>query len=216
MITRQYLYLSIWSLRNLCQSTNGFLVGLTVWLYGFLWQQVTVFILDFCVFKNGRRRSKKNIENADVYVWMCLKRKLFYGIVQSAERLSCLTLWGGAMVDPRLKPHQCLFASMRISTAQLPRGQQVSHQRWIWGFCCTQATKHAREGIQPGFETQGDITISPKQGISGPTKGLVSSKIYRQGIAYHIEQKIVHFKDFNHDEQKNSQLLVWHRLQFNK
>ena len=43
-------------------------------------------------------------------------------------------------------------------------GQQVSHQRWIWGFCCMQIMKHACEEIHPGLETQADIIRSPKQG----------------------------------------------------
>ena len=55
------------------------------------------------------------------------------------------------------RSHQCLFTNTWIGMTWLPcsplRGQQVSHQRWIWGFHCTQATKHACEGIHPGFKT---------------------------------------------------------------
>ena len=59
----------------------------------------------------------------------------------------------------------------------LPKGQQVSHQRWIRGFCCAQVMKHASERIHPGFETQGRCHQNSKIGVSvTPQKGLVSSK----------------------------------------
>ena len=54
-----------------------------------------------------------------------------------------------------------------------PRGQQVSHQRWIWGICCRQLTKHISKGIHPGFETQGKSHQGKRHqrsNISGPTK----------------------------------------------
>ena len=58
--------------------------------------------------------------------------------------------------------------------------QEVSrglHQRWIWGFCCTQVMKNAGEGIHPGFETQGTHYQKSKKGYQWPhRKGLMSSK----------------------------------------
>ena len=42
-------------------------------------------------------------------------------------------------IGPSFEPHQCLLTGMWIRMAQLPcwppRGQQVSHQRWILGMC---------------------------------------------------------------------------------
>ena len=76
-----------------------------------------------------------------------------------------------------------------MRTARLPywppRGQQVSHSMWIGGFHCAQASRHASEGIHPAFEN----------GISGPQKGLMSSKnfnfffdVYMQNVfpIFHI------------------------------
>ena len=52
---------------------------------------------------------------------------------------------------------------------------------WIWGICCTQARKHASEGIQPDFEPQGKRHQKSKTGVSMATqKGLVSSKNYEK------------------------------------
>ena len=51
-----------------------------------------------------------------------------------------------------------------------PRGQQVSHHRWIWEFHYSQAMKHTSEGIHSGFETQGYVTGSSKQGYQWPNK----------------------------------------------
>ena len=52
----------------------------------------------------------------------------------------------------------------------LPRGQQVSHQRWISGIHFMQATKYASEGSTLALKPRGDIIRSPKQGYKGPTK----------------------------------------------
>ena len=49
-----------------------------------------------------------------------------------------------------------LFHSMR----------QVSRQRWIWGIYCVQTTKKCKWFCKH----VGDVTRSPKQGSSGPTK----------------------------------------------
>ena len=47
-----------------------------------------------------------------------------------------------------------LHERRRGSTGRLPRGQKVSHHRWIWGIHCTQAMNHASEGIYLGLETE--------------------------------------------------------------
>ena len=60
-----------------------------------------------------------------------------------------------------------------------PSGQQVSHQSWIWGFHYMQVTKHASEGIHPGFETQGRRHQKSKTRVSvAPQKGLMLSQIF--------------------------------------
>ena len=46
-----------------------------------------------------------------------------------------------------------------------PRGQQMSHQRWIWGLCCMQAIKHGSRGIHPGYETQRKCHQKFKTGV---------------------------------------------------
>ena len=55
----------------------------------------------------------------------------------SVGRQHGLRLWGSDMIDPSLKPHQCLFTSMWMRMALLPcwlpRGLRLSHQRWISG-----------------------------------------------------------------------------------
>ena len=46
--------------------------------------------------------------------------------------------------------------------------QQVSHQRWISGIHCTQATKHASKGSTLALKPRENITRSPKQGYQRP------------------------------------------------
>ena len=63
------------------------------------------------------------------------------------------------------------------------RGQQVLHERWIWGIHCTQARKHASEGSTLALKLRGNITRSPKQGYQWPhKKGLMSSKTLKKII----------------------------------
>ena len=79
------------------------------------------------------------------------------------------TLWGSSMVDPGLEPHQYLCASMCIEKVwlpcRLPRGQQVLHQRRIWGLNCMQVTKHTSKEIHPSFETQSRVSVTSKNGL---------------------------------------------------
>ena len=57
------------------------------------------------------------------------------------------------------------------------RSQQMSHQRWIWGIHCMQATKYASNGSSLALKPRGHVTRSPKTGISlAPQKGLMYSK----------------------------------------
>ena len=44
------------------------------------------------------------------------------------------------------------------------RGQQVSHQRWIWRIHCMQVTKHVSWGIHHGFEMPGKCPQKSKKG----------------------------------------------------
>ena len=53
---------------------------------------------------------------------------------------------------------------------RLPRGRQVSHQRWIWRIHCMQVRMHASEGSTLALKPGADITRSPKQGYQWPTK----------------------------------------------
>ena len=98
-----------------------------------------------------------------------------------------------------------MCASMWMEMSQLPcwltGGQQVLHQRWIWGICCTPLTKHAGEGFHSGFETQ--IQPSPEvqiKGISGPTKGLMSSKNLEIVFFYQREMPIDPHANGNNDD----------------
>ena len=58
------------------------------------------------------------------------------------------------------------------------RGRQMSQQRWIWGIHCMQVRKQASKGSTLVLKAMADVTESSKQGLSGPTKGLMSSKIF--------------------------------------
>ena len=44
-----------------------------------------------------------------------------------------------------------------------PRGQQVSHQRWLWGIHCIQSTNHASQESALVLKPKADATRSPKQ-----------------------------------------------------
>ena len=64
--------------------------------------------------------------------------------------------------------------SMLIKNAQLQcwpfRGEQVSHQRWIWRIHCTQARKYASDWSTLALKPRADINRSPKQGYQWPHK----------------------------------------------
>ena len=90
-------------------------------------------------------------------------------VADSVEHLSCHILWGSSTLNPGLA---CLYASTWIEMAQPsswpPRGQQVSHQRCIWGIFWMQMMKHTSKGIHPAFETQG--RCHQNRDIRGHTK----------------------------------------------
>ena len=74
--------------------------------------------------------------------------------------------------------------SMWIKKAQLPSwppgGQQVLHQRWIWGIHCMQAMKHASKGSSQLWN-QGRHPKKSKTGVSVvPQKGLMSFKKFEK------------------------------------
>ena len=112
-------------------------------------------------------------------------------IAQSLECLPGLTCEAVArMINPSLELHQCLLTRMWMRMAQLlcwpPRGQQVSHQRWIWGFCCS--TKHVSKGIHPGFETKGRCRQKSKTGTpADPQQGLRSYKHFFEKVCKDLE-----------------------------
>ena len=57
----------------------------------------------------------------------------------------------------------------------LPRGQRLSHQRWIWRFHYAQVTKYTSNGNHPGFETKGRrhqkskprVSVAPQKRLKG-------------------------------------------------
>ena len=51
-----------------------------------------------------------------------------------------------------------------------PRGQQVSHQRWIWGIYCMHVRKHASKGSTLALKPRADAPEVAKTGNSSPTK----------------------------------------------
>ena len=51
-----------------------------------------------------------------------------------------------------------------------PRGDQVSHQRWIWGIHYMQVMKHASKRSALNLKPGADATRSPKQGYQWPHK----------------------------------------------
>ena len=72
------------------------------------------------------------------------------------------------------------FASMWIRTARppcrLPKGWQVSHQRWIWGFHCTQVTKW---GDPPWLWNPGQTSPDVQNRVSvAPQKALMSYNFF--------------------------------------
>ena len=65
----------------------------------------------------------------------------------------------------------------------LPRGQQVSHQRRIWGINCTEARKHESKGSTLALKPRVDATRSPKQGYQWlHKKDLCPSKIWKKRV----------------------------------
>ena len=94
-------------------------------------------------------------------------------IIQVTFYPNSLCGWTRTKVPPStgIPPHQCLFASTWMRMAQLPcwqpRGQQVSCQRWIWGFHCAHWSKGwctQVRGSTLALKPRADITRSPKQG----------------------------------------------------
>ena len=94
---------------------------------------------------------------------------------------------GGLPIESR-HPTSAIYVACRECDwlpCWLPRGQQVSHQRWISVICCVQARKHTSEGSTLALKPRGDITRSPKQGYqwphkkdSCPPKNILKKKIY--------------------------------------
>ena len=113
-----------------------------------------------------------------IYMLFILSRRFFFrrvSIAQSVEHLPGLRLGdsGTHITDPGLKSHECLFTIKWMRIAQLPcwlpRSQQVSHQKWIWGLHCMQATKHACKGIHPGRCHQNSktgVSVAPQKGLT--------------------------------------------------
>ena len=59
------------------------------------------------------------------------------------------------------------------------RGQQVSHQRWIWGTHFVQVRKHARDGSTLALKPRAQVTRNPKQGYQwAHKKDLCPLKIF--------------------------------------
>ena len=71
---------------------------------------------------------------------------------------------------------QCLWTRLQIRGSKRLGchadlySQQVSHQRWLSGIHCMQATKHASEGSTLALKPRGDVARSLKQGYQWPHK----------------------------------------------
>ena len=97
---------------------------------------------------------------------------------QWPSSLQCLTVVGSSHEPPPVLAD--MSAGTWIEKAWLPcwplYSQQVLHQRWISGIHCTQATKHASEGLTVALKPRGDIIRSPKQGYQWPRQNLKKKK----------------------------------------
>ena len=85
------------------------------------------------------------------------------------KKNSCHTLQQHAQSQVRFPPmlvhtSASTLVLMTRLPCWLPRGQQVSHQMWIWGIDYTQAMKHASKGSIVALKPREDVTRSPKQG----------------------------------------------------
>ena len=93
---------------------------------------------------------------------------------------------GGLLIESR-HPTSATYVACRECDqlpCWLPRGQHVSHQRWISGIHCVQVRKHAIEGSTLALKPRGDITISPKQGYQWPhKKDLCPPKIFLKKVS---------------------------------
>ena len=71
-----------------------------------------------------------------------------------------------AVLLKELKPENWCFVSAWIGTAGQPRwpprGQQVLHQRWIWGCHCAQVKKHASETQRRCHQNYINLPCCPK------------------------------------------------------
>ena len=97
--------------------------------------------------------------------------------IRSGRMVKRAVLWHGRCFMG-LNPQQCLWIHDGPSTCikkvwmpcWLPRRQQVSHQRWIWGIHCLQATStqaRNRAWLWCLGRTSAEVQ---DMGISGPTK----------------------------------------------
>ena len=62
-----------------------------------------------------------------------------------------------------------------------PKGQQMSHHRWIWRISCLQVMKHASERNHPALKPRAHATRKPKLGF-GTKKHLCRPKNVRKYI----------------------------------
>ena len=75
---------------------------------------------------------------------------------------------------------------MWIRKAQLPcwpsSGQQVVHQRWIWGIYCMLVMKQTREGSLLALKPRADVTIIPKLGKVAPQKDSYPGRFWKKNL----------------------------------
>ena len=95
-------------------------------------------------------------------------------------------------------PPRLMCTSMWIKKIGLlywpSRGQQMSHQGWIWGINCMQVRKHASEGSTLALRPRADVTTAVSV---VPQKILMSSNFFKQIVSSGIESnlkppKVVH------------------------
>ena len=157
--------------------------GLPQWTFPiqFAWTFCERLIIDSSVsFCLGKIEKKKQIrkQRKNITLWYVVTCNLFdmygkrsfaagtrCGAVRRAGLAQMVSTPCCGMLNTGFEPHQCW----------LPRGQQVSHQRWIWGIHCMQV-KDPPWLWNPG-QTSPEVQ---NRGINVPTKRTCPPEIKRQ------------------------------------
>ena len=83
----------------------------------------------------------------------------------------------------------------------LLKGQQVFHQRWVWGTHCTQATKYTSKSFRVVLKLRADFTRSLEQRCQWPLKkDLCPSKFFWKNSCRTCECVIQSDSKWNYDD----------------